>query len=86
MVIVSDGITWCFRRFQGCLVGTFVPAFEFVGLAACLVRIWQGFGTGVLEVIARNTCLLSLRETCWRCDFSARGINEVFGDFFVGDN
>ncbi len=31
----------------------------------------------------RNTCLLPLRETSWRCDFGTCGINEVFGDFFI---
>ncbi len=84
IIVISHRIAWCFGGGQGVWLGfAFVPTFELIGFAvACFVGIWQGFGTGVREVIARNACLLTLSETSWRCDFGTCGIDEVFGDFF----
>ena len=77
-VIVSDGVTWCFRGFQRSFINTFVPTFELIRFVSCGIRIWQGVGTRIRKVFTINHGLFALREACWRWNFIAVIINKMF--------
>ena len=84
--IIGHRIAWRFGGGQGIWLGfAFVPAFEFVGFAVCLIGVRQSTSLFEGEVIAGHWCFLVLGKTCWRRDSYAVSIYELLGDLFPSD-
>ena len=84
--IIGHRIAWRFGGGQGIWLGfAFVPAFEFVGFAVCLIGVWQSTALFEGEVITGHWCFLVLGKTRWRCNSYAVSIYELLGDLFPSD-
>ena len=84
IIIISHRIAWCFSRGQGVWLGfAFVPAFELIGFAVCLIGIWQGATLFKSVRFTINNRSLSLCESWWWCNFLSVTINKILIKLFV---
>ena len=61
IIVISHRIAWCFGGGQGVWLGfAFVPTFELIGFAVCLIGIWQG--ATLFKVYA--SLLITVRFPC----------------------